>query len=300
VAAGDAGLALLAAVLGEPLPRLASRADDLVGHSLLRPQGGDPPRYALAEPVREFVRERWPAADQARLREAWLQQLGTWALAQGVRLPAQALAAELPTVLLLLGTPGIPPAAALRLLLALRAHWESGGMPVNLQQALEHLLDAGAVDAGLASASHELLAYLRFEAGFVPEAEAHAEAAVRLAGDDASLRARALVRRCWVALAVRRAEDATEQPPPEQAVLQQALALAARAGDVEAEARALHQWAIVLSHFRGDHAGAEAALARSQDLWLQLGDTRKAMARLRNRAQCCARASWPGRWPSGR
>lgn len=292
VAAGDAGLTMLAAVLGEPLPRLASRADDLVGHSLLRPQGGDPPRYALAEPVREFVRERWPAADQARLREAWLQQLGNWALAQGVRLPAQGLAAELPTVLLLLGTPEIPAAPALRLVLALRAHWESGGMPVNLQQALERQLDAGAPDAPdatLASAGHELLAYLRFEAGYVAEAEAHAEAALRLAGDDPSLRARALVRRCWVSLAVRRAGDDAEQPPPEQAALQQALTLAARAGDVEAEARALHQWAIVLSHLRDDHAGAEAALARSQALWQQLGDARKAMARLRNRAQCWQR-----------
>ena len=289
VAAGDAGLALLAGVLGEALPRVARQADDLVGHSLLRPRGDGAPRFALAEPVREFVRERWPAADQARLREAWLQQLGNWALAQGVRLPAQGLAAELPTVLLLLGTPDIPAAPALRLVLALRAHWESGGMPVNLQQALERLLDAGAPDATLASAGHELLAYLRFEAGYVAEAEAHAEAALRLAGDDPSLRARALVRRCWVSLAVRRAGDDAEQPPPEQAALQQALTLAARAGDVEAEARALHQWAIVLSHLRDDHAGAEAALARSQALWQQLGDARKAMARLRNRAQCWQR-----------
>lgn len=292
VAAGDAGLEMLAGVLGEPLPRLARRTDDLVGHSLLRPRGGTGAlRYALAEPVREYVRERWPSADQARLREAWLQQLGAWAQAQGVRLPAQALADELPTVQLLLGTPDIPAAPALRLVLALRTHWESGGMPVNLQQALERLLDAGAVgdgapDALLASASHELLAYLRFEAGFVPEAEAHAEAALRLAGDEPSLRARALVRRCWVSLAVRRAEDDAEQPPPEHAALQEALALAARAGDAEAEARALHQWAIVLSHLGNDHVGAEAALARSQALWLQLGDGRKAMARLRNRAQC--------------
>ena len=294
VAAGDAGLALLAGVLGEALPRVARQADDLVGHSLLRPRGDGAPRFALAEPVREFVRERWPADDQARLREAWLHQLTAWAQAQGVHARADALAGELPTVHLLLGTPGMPAAPALRLMLALRAHWESGGMPVNLQQGLEALLAAGstgsaAPDARLASAAHELLAYLRFEAGFVPEAEAHAEAALRLAGDDASLRARALVRRCWVALAVRRAEDAAEPPPPEHAVLQEALALAARAGDVEAEARALHQWAIVLSHFGHDFVGAEAALARSQDLWLQLGDPRKAMARLRNRAQCWLR-----------
>jgi predicted ATPase/tetratricopeptide (TPR) repeat protein len=294
VVAGDAGLEMLAAVLGETPTRLARRVDDLVGHSMLRPRAGDPPRFALAEPVREFVCERWPAAEQARLREAWLQQLGSWALAQGVRLPAKALTDELPTVLLLLGTPGIPAVPALRLMLALRAHWEAGGMPINLQQALERLLDTGAAgdgapDAPLASAAHELMAYLRFEAGFVPEAEAHADAALRLAGDDPSLRARALVRRCWVSLAVRRAEDDAEQPPPEHAALQQALALAARAGDVEAEARALHQWAIVLSHLGHDYVGAEAALARSQALWLQLGDVRKARARLRNRAQCWLR-----------
>lgn len=297
VAAGDAGLETLAAVLNLPLPRLARQADDLVGHSLLRPRGGGVTRFALAEPVREFVRERWPAADQARLREAWLRQLATWAQSQRPQPTPDGLADELPTVHLLLATPSIAPSPALRLMLVLRPHWESSGMPVNLQLALEAALataeadgaaDLHTPDAALASAAHELLAYLRFEAGFVPEAEAHAAKALRLAGDDAALRARALVRRCWVALALHRAGDdaAGGQEPPERAALQEALALAARAGDADAEARALHQWAILLSHLGDDWVGAELALARSQALWERLGDTRKAMARLRNRGQC--------------
>lgn len=299
VAAGDAGPDLLAAVLQQPVPRLARQLDDLVGHSLLRPRtgSGPGPRFALAEPVREFVRERWPADDQARLHEAWLQQLTAWARALGRHACGAALAAELPTVHLLLATPTAAPAAALQLMLALRHHWESSGMPLKLQHALESALQAatggagGAADgpdAALASAAHELLAYLRFEAGCVPEAEAHADAALRLAGDDPSRRAHALVRRCWVALAMRRAADDADgdAAAPERAALQEALALAAQAGDADAEARALHQWAIVLSQLDNDWVGAEQALAHAQALWQQLGDTRKAMARLRNRGQC--------------
>jgi predicted ATPase len=297
VTAGSVDLPLLAQVLHEPLPQVARRADALVGHSLLRAAAGhEAPRLDMAEALREFIRQRWPADAQNGLRAAWLSTLAHWARARGRCPDAAALAHELPTVRVLLGTDAAldaAPADALALLLALRPHWESVGMPLPLQQRLEGLLarlPATALPAA-ASAAHELLAYLRFEAGCVPEAARHAERALQLAGDDPGLRARALVRRCWVTLAQHRAEDRVRLDA-ERSELQQALDLARLAGDAEAEARALHQWSVLLGQLGEDWAGAEAALARAQALWQGLGDTRKAMARLRNRGQCWL---WLGR-----
>lgn len=294
VTAGDVGLPLLAQALQEPLPRVARGADALAGHCVLRAVGrGDEQRFALAEAVREFVRQRWPADDQLRLRAAWLAPLVQWARSWGRRPDEAALARELPTLRLLLGTDAAldaAPADALDLLLALRPHWESAGMPLRLQHTLEAFLGRtqASTARAAASAAYELLAYLRFESGCVPEAIAHAEHALQLAGDDASLRARALVRRSWVTLAQHRAEDRLRLEA-ERDALQQALDLARRAGDAEAEARALHQWSVLIGQLGNDWAGAEAALARAQALWQGLGDPRKAMARLRNRGQCWLR-----------
>ncbi len=298
----DAGLPGLAAVLQQPPLTLARQIDDLVGHSLLRARPASlsndnrGPRVALAEAVREFVRERWPASDLAQLRNAWLTWLAQWAQGLGRSPPAAALADELPTVQSLLATADAEPAAVLQLMLALRHHWESAGMPLNLQLALEGALPRDAAansDAARArgSAAHELLAYLRFEIGCVSEALDHVDQAERLAADDDSLRARALVRRCWVDLARHRNEndDAAAGPPLRQRI-EEALTLARRCGDLEAEARALHQGAILIGHLGRPTSStwveAEQALARSQALWQQLGDPRKAAARLRNRGQC--------------
>ncbi len=297
LSAVDAGLSGLAAVLRQPPLALARQVDDLVGHSLLRAlpgADGSGTRFALAEPVREFVRERWPADDLGHLRGAWLAWLAAWAEGLGRSPSAAALADELPTVHLLLATPEAEPAAVLQLMLALRHHWESAGMPLNLQLALEAALQRDAGRPGAAargSAVHELLGYLRFEIGCVTEALAHVEQAERLADDDDSLRARAVVRRCWVDLARHRSEDgdASAGPPLRQRI-EEALTLARRCGDLEAEARALHQWAILVGHLAqppsSGWAEAERALAQSQALWQQLGDPRKAAARLRNRGQC--------------
>ena len=54
----------------------------------------------------------------------------------------------------------------------------------------------------------------------------------------------------------------------------------------DAQARALHQLAVLHSHLRRDRVLAERLLAEAEGLWLALGDRRKAFARLRNRAQC--------------
>jgi tetratricopeptide (TPR) repeat protein len=195
-------------------------------------------------------------------------------------------------VLWLLSSQALPAQATLELALALRAHWESAGLPASLQSVLEQalaILPAHAELQGLRCDAHEMLAYQRFEAGFSAEALAHADTAVQLAGDQASRRARALVRRAWIDLAAGRTVD--DDSPATQRLLgwlHEALALAQRAQDREAQARALHQLAVVASHLQDDWVGAEALLAQSQALWAALGDRRKASARLRNRAQCWA------------
>ncbi len=296
---GDAGIGALASVLGEPLARAAAHFDDLAGHSLLQVvpadvgAAGEPghARFGLVEPVREFVRAQWPAADLAELQLAVRRWLLDWALALAPTVTPTLVAPELRSVHAFLAAADQAPATALRLALALRGFWDTDGLPAALQSALERALALQAPHApGLASEAHELLAYLRFEAGFKAQALAHADAALAAAGNDASRRARALVRRAWVDIASdRSALEPGAHTGALQAGLDEALQLAQRCGDREAQARALHQMAVLASHAGADWAGAEALLAQSQALWLALGNRQKAFARLRNRAQCWAR-----------
>ena len=303
--AGDASVAALAAVLGEPLAPVAARLDDLAGHSLLRVVAAEADaagvasaagvagvagaaRFGLVEPVREFVRARWPAADLAALQLALHRWALDWARSLAPAVTPALVAPELRNLHAVLAAAEQAPASALRLALALRSYWDTDGLPAELQAALEAALALHeSHEAALASEAHELLAYLRFEAGFKPQALAHAEAALAAAGSDDSCRARALVRRAWIELASDRdAVQAGTAATRLQAWLAEALQLAQRCGDREAQARALHQMAVAASGAGADWAAVEALLAQSQALWLALGDRHKAFARLRNRAQC--------------
>ena len=115
----------------------------------------------------------------------------------------------------------------------------------------------------------------------------HADEALALTDAGSGQRARAMVRRVWVDLA---AGHGLADPGPQteqlEAQLSEALALGRAVGDADAQARALHQLAVMRSSVHRDWAGAEAMLAESEALWLSLGNRRKANARLRNRAQC--------------
>lgn len=294
--AGGAGLPLLAAMTGDTPAQVAARLDALCGHSMARLAVTDTvdasPRGELVESVRDFVRARWPAPALQALQQALQRWLRDWALALGPDPAPGVIEAERRNVLAALSAPVQPAAVPLHLAIALRTEWDSAGMPAGVQQALSVLLQSGETGAdpvphGLASAAHELLAYVRFESGFVAQAHAHAEQALALAGDDPGPRARALVRQAWVRLASAHGED--DSGPwigPLAAALDEALHLGAAAGDAEAQARALHQQAVLASQWRGDWALAEQLNARAQALWLALGDQRKADARLRNRGQC--------------
>ncbi|HNT37987.1 MAG TPA: hypothetical protein PKO45_02590 [Rubrivivax sp.] len=294
VVAGSADLERLAQVLQEPPLRVLRMVDELVGHSMLRRVSDPPsPRCALTAAMGEFVRQRWPEQDLQRLRLAWTQALVRWARGLGCAAFGPRLTLELPTVHLLLATPTVTAeaaGAALDLTLALRPHWESAGMPLKQQAAIEKLLHDGDADHGAARASavFELLAQVRFEAGCVAEATQHAEAALRLAASEPRLRAAALVRRSRLMLASQRTQDDCAAGAVHR-VLQEALDLAREAGDREIEARVLHQIGLLSGHLEGDWHTAEAAFARAQGIWERLAQPRNAMARLHNRAQCWVR-----------
>lgn len=291
----DAGLPMLAHAARLAQAQAAALLDELLLHGLLRRSGTPALRFALAEPVREYVLQglQGPASPRQRLRRRQLQWLLQWA-EQLPPLPApREVAPELPAIHEQLARGGLP---ALRLAVRLRGHWEHDPLPLRLLQALERALEPpaapGSIDPRLLSQSRELLAYLRFGAGFAELARRHAEAALLAAGAEPGLRARALVRRAWIEVAAGRAGDrAGPQHQQASAWLDEALQLARQGGDREAQARALHQRGVMAGHVHADRQGtdpaaAEALFGSSQALWEALGDRQRANARLRNRAQC--------------
>ena len=311
---GDADVALAAALTDTAPARAAQLLDDLVGHSLLHavaaPSGA---RFALPQPVREYVRTQTMPAQALRLRGRLRQHLIAWAATPPARVP-QRVAEELPTVLgaLAQATSDGVPSDALRLALALRRYWDSDGQPARLLSALEQALAAvdkaldgttggttggttedtqgGGHDPGLRGDAHELLAYLQFGAGHAASARDHAQAAIQAAGTDAARLARALARRAWIELAVSRSgQRHWPQDLALRADLARALALAESAGDLEAQARVLQQLGACAIEIDADFVAGEALMARAQACWQRLGDTRKAQARLRNRMQCWIR-----------
>ena len=291
----DATSAALAAVLGDGAAQTAVRLDELVAHSLVRTGAAhdETPRFALQEPVREFVRGVVPADDLQALRAAQRRWLLGWAKALQPATPPSSVAPELPAVHAVLAT-GESPRESLLLALALRRYWETDGLPPRLLDALEAALPAAAGDDMLRSDAHELLSHLRMSAGQSERALQHADAAVDAAGRQPALRSRALLRQVWSHVAFGRVDDRRDPLfATLQAHLAEALALARACGQRELQARALQVQAVMwcnihLSSDDADPARAETLFAQSEALWLALGDARQARDRLRNRAQCWA------------
>lgn len=290
----DATAAAVAAAADAPLAEVAAALDGLVAQSLIqagRPgdgQDGVPQRFSVFEPVREYVLTQLPADDAQRMRVRIRQWLVRWAQGLGSTAAPARVAPELANVHAVLAHAEDAPDDALALMLALRGYWDTDALPGRIQAALASALQHSPESpAALVSAAHELLALLRFQAGLVHAARAHADKALAAAGAHASLRARALVRRAWVDIAGTRGDDeANDSHLRLFAQLDEALQLARRCGDREAEAVALAQQGVMAVHVQHNSARAETLMAQSQALWLALGEHRKANARLRNRAQC--------------
>ncbi|MFO1270680.1 MAG: NB-ARC domain-containing protein [Rubrivivax sp.] len=256
----------------------------LSDHSLLRtlPRDADglaPVRFELPQAVREYAAGRLPPPLRERLHAQLRAGLVAWAEALPLTLTPREAEPSLPHVRALLARAAAPGEgeAAWRVALAMRRLWESDMLPLAGIQALETALPAA--PPARRSEALDLLAYLRFSAGFPAVALAHAEAALA-AALDAALRARALVRRLWVRVAA--ADDAA----PFAGQVEEALAAARASGDLEAEARALHQQAVLLHPQPGGAALAEACFEHAQQLWERAGDHRRAMAQLAHRGQC--------------
>lgn len=266
----------------------AVQLDMLAEHSLVQVQPGQASgiRHRLLEVIREFARRHLDASHEQALRRRLLQRLIEWARREGRMPRPDRIEAELPDVhAALMNAQALgAPLEAMQLALALRDYWELDGMPPHTQQALARLLEAHGPSwpDALRSDAHELLAYTGLGAGDGSQALRHAEAALALADNDDRRRGRALLRHCWVRLAL------DYQSPGLEVPLAQALSLALATGDVPLQARVLHQQGIVQRYQHRNLAGAEALLAQAQALWQGLGNHRLAHARLRNRAQCWA------------
>jgi hypothetical protein len=127
-----------------------------------------------------------------------------------------------------------------------------------------------------------LLAYTCIGAGEGVSAQAHADAALALAGADKGRRGRCLLRSVWVHLAI------DYRAPGQDAALDEAMALAMEVGDIALQARCLHQQGILARYQGLGPRHAEALFAQAQVLWTTLDNQCMVHARLRNRAQCWA------------
>jgi len=289
----DAAPAALATMLGDSLARTRMRLDGLVAHSLVRAHADadDRTRFALQEPVREFVLATVPPAELQALRVSQREGLLQWAAALSPTTPPAHVAPELPVVHAVLAAPDAP-RERLQLALALRRYWDTDGLPQRLLDTLEAALPAAGDDAALRADAHELLAHLRMGAGQSEAARRHAAASLEAAGADPARRSRALLRRVWSQVAFGGVDDRAD--PLFKALcaeLDEALALARAAGQRDLQAQALQMQAVMwcnvhLSSDDADPVRAEALFAQSEALWLALGDARQARDRMRNRAQC--------------
>lgn len=285
--ADAASAAAVAAAAGLPAGHAQALLVTLRDASLVHASAPDhgSTRYALLQPVREFAVERTDAAEARAARQRMRHWLIGFARAAMPRGPA-AIAPELAHIhAALVGAPADDAGAdALELALALRAYWDSDDLPLLPLLALEQALDRADGPAQRADAL-ELLACARAAAGFATEALAHAEALLAQPLDE---RRRALALARWV----RCVYGSGRFDPGLHAALAEALALARRCGDLEAQATVLRVQGILASNLQLDFATAEVLIAQAQRLWEQLGNRPMATVCLLSRATMWA---WLGR-----
>jgi predicted ATPase len=162
------------------------------------------------------------------------------------------------------------PGTALALGVALRSHWESHGMPRTILELLQQARQQATEHDDDWHAGMNLLATMLLNAGYTDEGRACAAQALSEAGTDPAHRAAALVSAAHLAWARERRGD--EIKP----MLEEALALAARADRPQTQADAARELAIVVHVADRDAARAEALCARAGALYRAVGKTRAA------------------------
>ncbi|MGE5117918.1 MAG: ATP-binding protein [Betaproteobacteria bacterium] len=266
-------------------PEAALQLDALVGDSLLRADIDTPgaTRFTMLETIREFAHERLDAASARELRRRHRDQaLG---LARRCAGAATVIDVELPNLQQAMASAveDDEPRTALAIALALRAHWETRGLPAAAARLL-HEAQARCTgdDAQLADAL-ELLAAMAFQAGDSGRAGDYVGRALRCAGGDPRVRGATLVTRARIEW------EREQRPEAVLAMLDEALALA-RAGSLpRLEADALRAWAtIVQRHGAADADQGQAAelFAQAEALYRRAGEATWAYRALLARAGC--------------
>jgi predicted ATPase/tetratricopeptide (TPR) repeat protein len=260
------------AVCGDLCDPVELGLDELVAHSLLRPErrnGADDAgatRFGSFEPVREFA-ARQLAPDEARARRAGHR---AWMRDWTAGLPATPSLAEVrdetPNLLAALASAladGLPD-EAIRLALPLRRVLEDVELPAAGIALLEQAVGLCA-DPPLRSQGQTLLGPLLFNAGRREEATAHARAGLAGAPPGSPWRGRALHAAARVGWRVHRDPS---MPAP---LIAEGEQLAAAASDLELQASFLALRAFIANHGRDTATGRrlhEQALA----CWERLGN----------------------------
>jgi predicted ATPase len=274
---GGFSSAAAAAVCGDGrVPAMAAQLDELLSHSLLRPQSQNgSARFALYEPIREFALQQLPVETAAALR----QRHRAWAIAWGQAMPVTpsmpALQLELPNLVAAMSSAVADGTAedAVRVALSLQRTLEEVRLPGAGLAALEAAVPT-CTDPLLHSAGLTLLGRLLFIAGRGTESLALVAQGLALApADQPALRSRALL---MAVHAARSSGKGVNCAPELLTMLEEAQALSTALGD-QAALAAIHACRadIVRLH---DPAQAEAlqrsALATHEALGDRLGAIR--------------------------
>lgn len=244
-------------------------------------------RYALLQPVREYVVERSDAHDLALARQrlrACMLQFGLRQAARG-HLAIADIEAELPQVYAaIVGAAVDGPQAeqqAVQIAVALSRYWvvdTRAGLPQAVVLALETAL-AGVQDPEQRCQALILLSFSNVLGSATDKALAQAEQALDLASDARS-RAQALLRLTHGTMFSGRDQSVVD------AYVTEALALAQSAGDRETHALALRMRFLVTVNRDNDNVAGESMAVQVQALWEELGHRRNAYSGLMDRATC--------------
>ena len=267
---GGFSVAAVEAVCGGPDAR--AQLEALVAASLIRADlDARGTRFSILDTLREFAQERLSDARELRARHrAYFLDIALRAAAADDAVAER----EMPNVkrALVTAMEDGDPAYVLDLAVALRPHWEAHGAPPDELRLVGTATDRCTRGVPSLREGLNLLAQLSLTAGDSERARGYAQRALKEAGDPAAVAAALtmLARIDW------------ERDQRDKAIvrsLDEALALAVKAGADDVQADALHvKGSIALKHGEdtADFRAADGFFARAEVLYRKIGRSRKA------------------------
>ena len=251
-----------------------AQLEALVSASLIRtevdPTGGT--RFSILDTLREFAQERLGEARELRARHrAYFLDIARRAAAADDAVAGR----EMPNVkhALVTAMEDGDPAYALELGVALRPHWEAHGTLPDELRLLGEAADRCAKDAPSLHAGLNLLAQLSLTGGDSERARSYAQRALKEAGNEPALKAASLT------MLARVDWERDQRDKGVVRSLDEALALAAKAGAESVQADALHVKATIALKHGEDDADFRAAgefCERAEALYRKIDRPRKA------------------------